>query len=88
LEVSFPRNVKAGIALVGRRGSKDNGRVSRSIAHLPRGGTRRVSLAAPSGFARITAVLVNADTSQRGWDGDWKWTRDRVPFQARVFARR
>ena len=47
---------------------------------LPPAGS--VVLQGPGSFGRITAVLVNADFSQAGFDGsDWIWSRDGQAFQ-------
>ncbi len=73
----------AAIALVGRIGNGAGARVVTKQKLLRNGGLGSVSLASPGRFSRITAVLVNSDTSERGFSGvrqDWLFTRDRVPF--------
>ena len=43
-------------------------------------------LADPGRFSRITAVVVNADTSASGFSVrrlDWRYLTDRVPFEIR-----
>jgi hypothetical protein len=54
---------------------------------LPHGGAGNVTLANPAGYSRVTAVVVNSDIGQTGFDsgaGDWKWTGDGKPFEAAV----
>lgn len=87
-------NVKAGrtagaIALVGRIGNGATSQVLVNEKYLRNGGRASVSLPDPSRFARITAVIVNADIHQRGYNGsrrDWIYTRDHVPFRVSVTA--
>jgi hypothetical protein len=53
--------------------------VTVEIVHRPRGGRARVSLPNPGRFARVTAVVVNSDISQSGFDdsaGDYSWDND------------
>jgi hypothetical protein len=68
------------LALVGRRGSVTAGRAVVRVTHLPHGGAGRVSLRNASQYARITAVIVNADVSHLGYldprTGDWSWFGD------------
>jgi hypothetical protein len=43
-----------------------------------------VSLGRPARFDRITAVLINADTAKRGFDGrrvDWNYLHDGARFR-------
>ena len=89
LHVSVPPGVASGIALVGRQGEPNAGNITTALRDLPRGGRASVRIDNPQGFNRITAVLVNADASQRGYNNnadppDWRFTRDRVPFGALI----
>lgn len=89
LRVSAQRGLRAGYALVGRRGPPARGKVVRRVRYLPRGGRGSAVLPNPGRFDRITAVLVNADgrVSRRTWRG-WVYERDRQAFEARLTARR
>ena len=78
-------DTRAAIALVGLgpRGAKQ--RTVTRLRFLKNGGKRVVTLGRPSRFRRITAVLVNADARSAGFGAfGWRYTRDRVPFRARV----
>jgi hypothetical protein len=87
VEAAAPGGIDAGLALVGRI---DAGRRSRIVSKLrfkPDGGALRVSLPRPGRFQRITAVVVNADTSARGFDArrlDWNYLTDTAPFRVRA----
>jgi hypothetical protein len=81
-----PRGIAAGLALVGRIGTERHGRVVSRLRYRPGGGAMTVRLARPGRFDRITAVVVNADASARGFDTrrlDWRYQRDEVPFTLR-----
>ncbi len=83
-----PRGIAAGVALVGRTGSERRGDIVSALAYSPKGGAMTVRLARPGRFKRLTAVLVNADTSAQGFSArrlDWAYLTDTVPF--RVSAR-
>jgi hypothetical protein len=83
-----PRGVAAGIALVGRIGSERQGRVVSRLRFAPRGGPMKVRIGQPGRFDRLTAVLVNADTTAAGFSArrlDWAYLTDSAPF--RVSAR-
>jgi hypothetical protein len=82
-----PRGIAAGLALVGRTGSERHGRVVSRLSFKPKGGATSVRLPDPGRFARITAVVVNADTTANGFDArhlDWRYLRDSVPFEVRA----
>jgi hypothetical protein len=83
LSANAPAGSDSTLALVGRTGADPAaGTVTTAAKRLPSGGTGRVALANPGSFGRITAVLVNADFSQAGFDGiDWIWSRDGQAFQ-------
>jgi uncharacterized protein DUF6055 len=88
LTVAAPRGAAAGAALVGRIGSERHGRVVSVRRFRRRGGRMVVRLRRPGRFARITAVLANADTAASGFSArrlDWAYLTDRAPF--RVAAR-
>ena len=77
---AFPAGVRSALALVARDGS---GEVTTELAELAAGGVAGVTLDRPhellAGGGRITAVLVNADSSEFGWSDqalDWLWQRD------------
>ena len=77
LVLRAPRGVAFGLALVGRIGNGAGARVISVVRDLPNGGTGAVRLSRPGRFARITAVLVNADIDISGFSaarGDWVYT--------------
>lgn len=83
-----PRGISAGLALVGRTGSERRGSVFSALAYRRNGGRMAVHLSHPGRFERLTAVLVNADTSASGFSArrlDWAYLTDSAPF--RVSAR-
>jgi hypothetical protein len=85
LKVKAPRGIALGAALVGRRGSERHGRVVTAFRFRRRGGTLRLRLRRPGRFARITAVLANADAAEAGFGArrlDWRYLADRAPFRA------
>jgi hypothetical protein len=88
INATAPRGIAAGLALVGRVGSERHGRTRSALDYAERGGRMTVRLSHPGRFNRLTAVLVNADTSAAGFSArrlDWAYLTDRVPF--RVSAR-
>jgi Family of unknown function (DUF6055) len=83
-----PHGTSAGLALVGRVGSERHGRVVKVVRFRGHGGPMTVRLSRPGRFARITAVLINADARASGFSArrlDWTYLTDSVPF--RVAAR-
>jgi hypothetical protein len=81
LEVTgtLPAHTAGAVALVGRTGAVAGGAMTTAVAKLPDGGTGKAVLQNPGQFARISAVIVNADPSASGFDeqtGDWEWTKD------------
>lgn len=69
---SLPPGTVGAVGLIGF-----DGNISKAVAKLPASGQASVTLPDPGRFSRITAVGVNADTSQTGFDGsDWTWSRD------------
>jgi hypothetical protein len=66
LSVKAPRGVHSAIALVGREGGTDNGKVTVASRYLGGGGRSNVTLARPGRFNRVTAVVVNADGRAHG----------------------
>jgi hypothetical protein len=78
-----PQGIAAGLALVGRIGSERHGRILSTLRFRRGGGEMRVRLARPGRFSRLTAVLVNADTSAEGFSArrlDWSYLTDSAPF--------
>jgi hypothetical protein len=77
---TLPTGTAGALALVGRTGLDPTaGTVTTSLTQMPIGGTAVARLDNPSQFGRITAVVVNADTSRSGFDptaGDWVFTKD------------
>jgi hypothetical protein len=87
LSVTAPVGAAAGLALVGRTGSERHGNVVSRFLYRRNGGSMTVRLPRPGRFDRVTAVLVNADTSAFGFSArrfDWNYLRDTAPFRARV----
>jgi hypothetical protein len=88
VRATAPRGISAGLALVGRIGSERHGHVISALDHARNGGGMVVGLSHPGRFKRLTAVLVNADTSASGFSArrlDWAYLTDSAPF--RVSAR-
>jgi hypothetical protein len=84
---SAPPGVAAGLALVGRIGGERFGRVVAKLRYRRRGGTLTVRLGHPGRFARITAVVINADTQAEGFSArrlDWNYLTDTAPFRVRA----
>jgi len=87
VHASAPPGVAAGLALVGRVGSERHGRVVSRLRFHQQGGAMTVRLARPRRFERITAVLINADTSAEGFSArrlDWNYLTDTAPFRVRA----
>ena len=64
---------------------------SRTFDYRPKGGDLTVRLADPGRFSRITAVLINADTTAIGFSArrlDWHYLTDTAPFRARARVER
>jgi hypothetical protein len=83
VEAEAPLGVAAGLALVGRIGSERGGRVVSTLRFKPQGGRMVARLPRPGRFERLTAVLVNADTSAAGFSArrlDWAYLTDSAPF--------
>jgi hypothetical protein len=88
VDVTAPVGYAAGVALVGRIGNERHGRVVSSLTYKGQGGQMSVRIARPGRFSRLTAVLVNADSSASGFSArrlDWAYLTDSAPF--RVSAR-
>jgi hypothetical protein len=77
ITATLPAGLDGAVALVGRT---TGGVVTPAITHTMSGGTITATLPADN-YARITAVLVNADTSTSGFSSsDWNWTADNKNF--------
>jgi hypothetical protein len=84
VHLTSPLGTAAGLALVGRVGSEKHGRTVSRINFKPGGGRLTVRLPRPGRFARITAVVVNADGRARGFSAkrlDWLYLTDGIPFE-------
>jgi hypothetical protein len=84
VNATAPEGVAAGLALVGRIGSERHGRTVKAVAYAAAGGALTVTLPDPSRFQRITAVVVNADTSAAGYSArhlDWHYLTEETPFE-------
>jgi hypothetical protein len=77
---TLPAGAAGAVALVGRTGSDLNsGIVTTNLTPMPTGGTAAVSLDNPGQYGRITAVVVNSDTTRAGFDpqaDDWIFIHD------------
>jgi hypothetical protein len=76
---------------VARSGAIAGGQVTTELLELPNGGSGGVTINDPAPFynsgGRVTAVLVNSDTSHGNWSpttGDWRWLREDQRVTARV----
>jgi hypothetical protein len=81
-----PRGIASGLALTGRAGSERQGRTVTRLDYSHGGGKLSVRLGDPGRYDRITAVLVNADSSARGFSArrlDWQYLTDQVPYEVR-----
>ena len=79
LEATAPAGTRSAIALVGRTGTAADGTTTKVIQQLPTGGAGTVTLPSAASFSRITAVIVNSDTQQSGFNSgqqDWNWDND------------
>jgi hypothetical protein len=84
VKAEAPLGIAAGLALVGREGSEHQGRVVSALDFKRHGGRMVVRLGRPGRFDRVTAVLVNADTSAAGFSArrlDWAYLTDSAPFR-------
>jgi hypothetical protein len=87
LAVNTPRGTRMAIAAVGRVGDEVHGTSQEFVKQLPNGGPGLITIPNPGQFERLTAVVINADTSQDGYSRqlqDWDWKRDSQTINARV----
>jgi hypothetical protein len=87
LTVNTPRGTRMAFALVARTGDEVNGSATRFLKLLPNGGPGTITIDNPGQYERLTAAIVNADTSESRYSqlaGDWLWTKDDQPINARV----
>ena len=87
VEAAAPTGASAGLALVGRIGGEEDGEVVSRLRFKRRGGRLSVKLPDPGRFDRLTAVLVNADSTAIGFSArqlDWNYLTDTAPFWARA----
>jgi hypothetical protein len=87
LGATAPAGTSAAIALVGLEGGVPGGTMTVALKALPSGGSGTVTIDNPARFARLTAVLVNADSRLSGASpitGDWIYARDSQPYYLRV----
>lgn len=76
---ALPAGTEGAVALVARSGPDVGGAPGVQIAKLPRGGSGAVTLDNPGQYSRITAVIINADTTKSGYSGtlgDWVFKKD------------
>jgi hypothetical protein len=87
VNAKVPPGTAAGLALVGRIGTERRGKVIAPLRFKRGGGRMAVRLRRPGRFDRITAVLVNADTTAVGFSArqlDWNYLTDTAPFEVRA----
>jgi len=88
LRAGTRRGVPEAIALVGRIGDEPTGTVESAYKYAAHGGLQNVVLNDPGRFSRITAVLVNTETRQKGFGlRDWLYRHDNEPFRAKLLQR-
>jgi hypothetical protein len=81
-----PQGTSAALALVGRFGSERHGSTVTRLDYSRGGGKLSARLRYPRRYSRITAVVVNADSSVDGFSArhlDWRYLTDRIPFEIR-----
>jgi hypothetical protein len=86
VRVTAPRGTAAAVALVGRLGGERQGHRVVRLDYSRGGGKLSVRLRDPHRYSRITAVVVNADSSVNGFSArhlDWRYLTDRIPFEIR-----
>ena len=86
VEATAPQGTAAAVALVGRLGSERHGHTVTRLDYSRGGGSLAAHLRDPGRYSRITAVVVNADSSANGFSArrlDWRYLTDRVPFEIR-----
>jgi hypothetical protein len=82
--MTAPAGVASGLALVGRLGSERHGSTVKAVAYSRTGGTLTARLSDPGRYQRITAVVVNADTTAAGYSAghlDWHYLAEGTPFE-------
>jgi hypothetical protein len=87
LAVNAQRGARMAIGIVGRTGDEEHGTATQFLKMLPNGGPGTVTIDNPGQYERLTAVVVNADTSQSRFSqlaGDWLWEHDNQAINARV----
>jgi hypothetical protein len=85
--VAAPPGTAASLALVGRLGGERRGRTVTRLDFARGGGRLAVRLRHPGRYSRVTAVVVNADSSAGGFSArllDWRYLADRAPFEIRA----
>jgi hypothetical protein len=86
VRATAPPGTAAALALVGRSGGERSGHAVTRLDYARGGGRLAVRLRHPGRYSRITAVLVNADSSANGFSArrlDWRYLTDRIPFEIR-----
>jgi hypothetical protein len=88
LAVYTPRGPRMAIALVGRTGDEVAGTSKEFLQLLPYGGPGTITIDNPGQYDRLTAVVINADTSatRDTTISDWIWHRDGQGVSVRVSA--
>ena len=87
LAVNTPRGAHMAIAVIGRVGDEVNGSSQTFVKQLPNGGPGVMTIDNPGQYDRLTAAVINADTSQDGFSRqlqDWDWKKDSQRINARV----
>ena len=88
LVADTPRGTRMALALVARSGGEAGGDATVRIERLPAGGTGTVTLDDPARYARLTAVIVNADARTTARYSrtlqDWEWLHDAARVSLRI----
>jgi hypothetical protein len=86
VRATAPQGTAAAVALVGRLGGERHGHTVVRLDYSRGGGKLSARLRHPQRYSRITAVVVNADSSANGFSArrlDWRYLTDRIPFEIR-----
>ena len=84
---TFRRGIAGAVAVVGRTGDLNGGTAVTMVTRVPNGGVGKVTLPNASSFSRVTALTINGDVSNSGFDqnrGDWTWKADDEPITLAV----
>ena len=81
------RGVGGAVALVGRTGDLNGGTYTSQVTRMPNGGAGKVTLDNASSYSRVTAVIINGDSTSTGVSGstgERVYAFDREPISLAV----